>query len=90
MVSIDPDRKSVVTDQGVHDGDVLVVALGADLDIDATPGLREGGREFYSTEGASQLTGTLAELDGGDIVIAVLGAVLQMPSGTLRDGLHAP
>jgi sulfide:quinone oxidoreductase len=79
VVSIDPDRKSVVTDQGVHDGDVLVVALGADLDIDATPGLREGGREFYSTEGASQLTGTVAELDGGDIVIAVLGPFFKCP-----------
>jgi sulfide:quinone oxidoreductase len=79
VVSIDPDRKSVVTDRGVHDGDVLVVALGADLDVDATPGLREAGREFYSTEGASQLTGTLAELDGGDIVIAVLGPFFKCP-----------
>ena len=90
MVSIDPDRKSVVTDRGVHDGDVLVVALGADLDIDATPGLREGGREFYSTEGASQLTGTVSRARRRGHRHRRPGAVLQMPSGTLRDGLHAP
>ena len=79
MVSIDPDRKSVVTDRGVHDGDVLVVALGADLDVGATPGLQEAGHEFYSTDGASQLTDTVAGFDGGDIVIAVLGRFFKCP-----------
>jgi sulfide:quinone oxidoreductase len=39
VVSIDPERKRVVTNVGTHDADVLVVALGADLDPEATPGL---------------------------------------------------
>ena len=34
---------------------MLVVALGADYDIDATPGLAEGGNEFYSVAGAERL-----------------------------------
>jgi sulfide:quinone oxidoreductase len=79
VLSIDPDRKSVVTDHGVHEGDVLVVALGADLDVDATPGLREAGHEFYSTGGAAQLKDTVAGFDGGDIVIAVLGGFFKCP-----------
>src|SRR6478672_6398434 len=39
IVSIDPERKRVVTDGGTYDTDILVVALGADLDPAATPGL---------------------------------------------------
>jgi sulfide:quinone oxidoreductase len=79
VISIDPDRKSVVTDRGVHEADILVVALGADLDVDATPGLLECGHEFYSFEGAAQLRGTLAGFDRGDIVIAVLGGFFKCP-----------
>ena len=41
--SIDPVAKRVETDAGPFDADVLVVALGADLHPDATPGLVEGG-----------------------------------------------
>src|SRR5262249_46206885 len=50
--SIDPTNRRVVTDVGSYDCDVLVVALGADYDFDATPGLTEGGYEFYSLDGA--------------------------------------
>ena len=46
--SIDPDLAAVETDAGPFDGDVMVVALGADLDPSATPGLMEGGHEFYT------------------------------------------
>src|SRR5215470_13464076 len=37
--SIDPTARRTVTDAGAFDADVLVVALGADLDPAATPGL---------------------------------------------------
>ncbi len=43
----------VTTDAGEHEADVLVIALGADYDMDATPGLAEGGNEFYSVAGAA-------------------------------------
>ena len=43
ITAIDPEARRVTTDAGVHDADVLVVALGADYDMDATPGLAEGG-----------------------------------------------
>jgi sulfide:quinone oxidoreductase len=44
--SIDPLKKKVVTDLEIYRTDVLAIALGADYDIDITPGLREGGNEF--------------------------------------------
>src|SRR5262245_58883953 len=47
--SIDPAAKRVTTDAGAFDADILVVALGADYDHGATPGLTEEGTEFYST-----------------------------------------
>ncbi len=44
--AIDPASRTVETDAGTFTGDVFVVALGADLDPGATPGLAEGGAEF--------------------------------------------
>lgn len=79
VTSIDPSAKRVVTDQGTHEADILVVALGADLDPAATPGLEESGHEFYSPEGAAALRETLANFKGGNIVIAVLGGFFKCP-----------
>lgn len=42
VLSVDPQARQVVTDRATYDADILVVALGADLDPDATPGLVEG------------------------------------------------
>ncbi len=50
--SIDPAARRVETDAGPFDADILVVALGADLDPAATPGLVEAGHEFYTVAGA--------------------------------------
>jgi sulfide:quinone oxidoreductase len=50
--SIDPVRRRTETDAGAFEADVLVVALGADVDPSATRGLAEAGREFYTVDGA--------------------------------------
>ena len=50
---------------------MLVVALGADLDPSATPGLVEGGHEFYSVAGAERLREVLPAFEGGSVVVAV-------------------
>src|SRR6186713_937914 len=55
ITAIDPEARRVTTDGGVHEADVLVVALGADYDLGATPGLAEGGQEFYSVDGAVEV-----------------------------------
>ncbi|HKU59503.1 MAG TPA: FAD-dependent oxidoreductase [Gaiellaceae bacterium] len=39
ITAIDPEARAVTTNAGVHEADVLVVALGAIYDIAATPGL---------------------------------------------------
>jgi sulfide:quinone oxidoreductase len=55
VTSIDPVAKMVTTLNGRYEADVLVIALGADYDINATPGLAEYGNEFYSFAGAERL-----------------------------------
>ena len=44
VTAIDPEARRVTTDAGVHEADVLVVALGADYDIAGTPGLADGAK----------------------------------------------
>jgi len=79
VASIDPERRRVVTDAATYDADILVVALGADYDVAATPGLAEDGYEFYSPAGAERAGGALADFDGGAVVVGVLGPVFKCP-----------
>ena len=77
--AIDPHSKRVETDSGTFDADVLVVALGADLHPEATPGLVEGGYDFYSEASAFALQDVLAAFDGGRVVIAVTSTPFKCP-----------
>lgn len=77
--SIDPAARRVVTDAGAYDGDVLVIALGADLDPAATPGLVEGGHEFYSVPGAERLRELLPHFEGGPAIVGVCGPSFKCP-----------
>ena len=79
VTAIDPEARRVTTDAGVHDADVLVIALGADYDMDATPGLAEGGNEFYSLAGAERLAPLIAGFSSGHAVIGVCGAPFKCP-----------
>ena len=77
--SIDPVAKRVGTDAGDFDADILVVALGADLHPDATPGLLEGGHEFYTVPGAFALRDVLAGFPGGRVIVAVTSTPFKCP-----------
>jgi sulfide:quinone oxidoreductase len=77
--AIDPATKRTVTDAGTLDADVLVVALGADYDQAATPGLVEGGNEFYSVPGALALRDILPRFERGPAIIGVTGKSFKCP-----------
>src|ERR1700761_6328547 len=78
--SIDPETKRVETDDGAFEADLLVVALGADLDPAATPGLTEGGgHEFYTVAGAFAARDVLTSFEGGRVVGGVLSTPFKCP-----------
>jgi sulfide:quinone oxidoreductase len=79
VTAIDPETKTVTTDAGVHEADVLVVALGADYDFDATPGLADGANEFYTEAGAAELASIIPEFSEGRVIIGVCGAPYKCP-----------
>jgi sulfide:quinone oxidoreductase len=77
--SVDPVERRVVTDRETFEADILVVALGADLDPAATPGLVEGGYEFYTVAGAVALREVLAGFAGGRVVVGVTSTPFKCP-----------
>jgi len=79
ITAIDPELRRVTTNSGIHEADVLVVALGADYDFDATPGLAEVGSEFYSVGGAERLRDVLPSFTRGRAIIGVCGAPFKCP-----------
>jgi sulfide:quinone oxidoreductase len=79
ITAIDPVARRVTTNGGVFDADFVVVALGADYDFDATPGLTEWGNEFYTMAGAARAAEKLASFASGDAVVGICSAVYKCP-----------
>jgi sulfide:quinone oxidoreductase len=78
ITAIDPEARRVTTDAGVYEADVLVIALGADDDFDATPGLAES-TEFYSEAGAERLAQVLPTFTSGHALVGVCDAPFKCP-----------
>jgi len=79
ITAIYPKARRVVTDLDRYDADVLVVALGADYDFAATPGLAEAGNEFYTVGGAETLRGLIPSFQTGTAIVGVCGAPFKCP-----------
>jgi sulfide:quinone oxidoreductase len=79
VTGVDPATRRVTTDTRSYDADFLVVALGADYDLAATPGLLEGGFEYYTLTGAERLREALDAFDGGKVLVSVLGQPFKCP-----------
>jgi sulfide:quinone oxidoreductase len=79
VTAIDPAARRVDTTEGSFEADVLVVALGADLQPELTPGLVEDGHEFYTVAGAFATADVLRSFAGGRVVIGVTGTPFKCP-----------
>ena len=79
ITAIDPEARRVTTDAGTHEADALVVALGADYDLAATPGMAESGDEFYSFEGSVRMRDAIRGFTKGRAVIGVCDAPFKCP-----------
>jgi sulfide:quinone oxidoreductase len=87
VCSIDPEQRIVTTNGGTYEPDILVVALGADLDPAATPGLVEEGTEFYTVGGAAHMSELLPDFEGGDVIIGVLGNFFKCPAAPFETAI---
>jgi sulfide:quinone oxidoreductase len=79
ITAIDPAGRRVTTNRGTHEAEYLVIALGADYDAAATPGLVLGKNEFYTVEGAAHLRDVLPKFSKGRAVVGVCAAPYKCP-----------
>lgn len=79
IIAIDPVSKTVTTNNGKYEADVLVVALGANYDFTATPGLTTWGNEYYSFSGAEKLRDVIPQFTKGHAVVGVCSAPFKCP-----------
>ncbi len=79
ITSIDPTARRVTTANARYEADILVVALGADYNIAGTPGLAEGGNEYYSVAGAERLRQVLPTFSKGHAIVGVTGPSFKCP-----------
>src|SRR5436305_1028704 len=79
ITAIDPVAKHVDTTEGAFDADILVVALRADVHPEATPGLLDGGHEFYTPASAFSMREVLESFQGGRLIIGVTSLPFKSP-----------
>ncbi len=79
ITAIDPVSRTVTTSKGTYEADVLVVALGAEYELPATPGLSEGGNEFYSLAGVERLREVLPTFSKGRVIVGVTSTPFKCP-----------
>ena len=78
VLAIDPERRHVDTASSSFDADVLVIALGADYDLAATPGLTAAD-DFYSVTGAAGMRARIDAFSSGSAVVGVCAAPYKCP-----------
>lgn len=78
ITAIDAPSRRAETTAGTFEADFMVIALGADYDIDATPGLAEE-HEFYTVPGAFALQPVIEQFAGGRVLVGVLGTPYKCP-----------
>lgn len=87
---VEPENNRVIlADRTVLEYDFLIIATGADIYPDETPGLNEGewGKSihtFYSMEGAAALADKLRTWKGGRLVVNVVENPIKCPVAPLE------
>lgn len=97
ITRIDPVNQTVFLGQALRTlrYDQLVIATGAEIAPERTPGLPDGGGwgetifDFYTLEGASKLSGALDAFKGGRLVLNVAGTPFKGPAAPLEFLFHA-
>jgi sulfide:quinone oxidoreductase len=80
---IDPGNRLVKTGAGDFAYDYLIVALGAELNPRAVPGLSEAAHTPYSLEGSVALRDALKGFDGGKVAVVISALPFKCPAAPL-------
>ncbi len=71
-VRIDVQKRKISGKSGREYGyDILLIATGSEIRPDITPGLKEGGHDFYTLEGTTRLREKLIHFQEGKILCTV-------------------
>jgi sulfide:quinone oxidoreductase len=83
---IDVKARTVAVDGREINYDYLIIALGAELDFNAVPGLA-GAHGFYHLDGAERLRDAVASFPGGRIAIAIAGLPYKCPAAPFEGAM---
>ncbi|MDP2433930.1 MAG: FAD/NAD(P)-binding oxidoreductase [Pseudomonadota bacterium] len=78
--AIDPAKRAARVNGRELTGDYLVLALGAELAVDAVPGLAEAGINLYTPEGATRLNEARRDFRAGRIAVLVCATPFKCPA----------
>ena len=85
VTDIDTEAKRLRFGDGPSmDYDRLVLATGSTLEPERVPGLAEGGHDYYSESGATDLREELLEFTEGELVLSVVGTPHMCPAAPLE------
>jgi sulfide:quinone oxidoreductase len=85
--AVDPVTRSATVGGRRLAADALIVALGADLDPAAVPGLAEAGLNLYSLEGATALQAALRGIARGRVVVMTAAPAYKCPAAPYEAAL---
>ncbi|MBI2753079.1 MAG: NAD(P)/FAD-dependent oxidoreductase [Betaproteobacteria bacterium] len=85
--AIDPAAKTVRVGDRTIQGDALVIALGAEYNTAAIPGLAEAGLCVYTLEGATAIRDALAGFEKGRLVVLTATPAYKCPAGPYEAAL---
>lgn len=80
ITAIVPAEKTLVTADQSWSGDALVIALGADVDSGAIPGLAEVPGNFYTVAGAQAVWQQLHDIEQGRIIVLISRVPFKCPA----------
>ena len=77
---IDPATRTVRVNGAEMAGDHMILALGAELAPELTPGLAQAGHNFYTLAGSQSLCSALPKLSKGRLIVLVAAMPFKCPA----------
>lgn len=87
VTGLDPGRRSILTSTGELTYDYLIVALGAELHMEAIPGLAGAGLNLYQASDVLRLREALAGFQGGRLVLVISRLPFKCPAAPYEAAL---